>query len=188
MTWPLKEKQEPVKRVFHSPKKHPANPLWSGDQPSNLWVARDDQEGLFRMWYQANIPIAGSSDGDGQPDYQALVSYAQSADGIHWERPALNLFPWYGVAPNNAVLGRPEYEERFQSSGPCLLELPEKEKRGYRYLLAYRTKGPVRQAHRGIRLVGSQDGIHWDLNSDIGIADLHSDTHNTIVHDPRRDE
>ena len=40
----------------------------------------------------------------------------------------------------------------------------------------------------GIRLIGSKDGIHWDLKSDTLLAAIHSDHHNTVVYDPRRDE
>jgi hypothetical protein len=188
MTWPLREKQEPVRRVFHPPKKHAAGPLWSGGHPGNLSVVRDAEGGLFRMWYQANVPIKKAAAGDGQPNYQALVSYAQSRDGIHWERPALDLFPWFDVTPNNVVLGRAEYRDRFQSSGPNIVELPETDRRGFRYVLSYRAKGPVEREHRGIRVVGSHDGVHWDLANDTCIAELHSDTHNAIMHDPQLGE
>ena len=34
-------KGEPVKRVSHQAKKHPANPLITGDDPSHLWVLRE---------------------------------------------------------------------------------------------------------------------------------------------------
>jgi hypothetical protein len=40
----------------------------------------------------------------------------------------------------------------------------------------------------GIRLIGSHDGIHWDAESDMRIASLASDTHNTLHYDPARDE
>src|SRR5690349_1272448 len=53
-TWALHEKREPVQRVFHPCQKHPANPLLSGDDPSHLWVIRDQPDGSFRMYYQLN--------------------------------------------------------------------------------------------------------------------------------------
>jgi hypothetical protein len=40
----------------------------------------------------------------------------------------------------------------------------------------------------GLRLIGSRDGIHWDVKSDMRIAKLASDTHNTIHYDAARDE
>ena len=40
----------------------------------------------------------------------------------------------------------------------------------------------------GSHLIGSQDGIHWDRESDTAVIRMHSDTHNAIVYDPRRNE
>jgi len=86
-TWGLKPKGEPVKRVLHQPKKHAANPLITGDDPSHLWVVRED-DGRFRMWYQANVMFKGK-----YGRYVTSVSYAESKDGVHWDKPALDLFP-----------------------------------------------------------------------------------------------
>ena len=36
-TWALKLKGEPMQRVLHQAKKHPGNPLITGDDPSHLW-------------------------------------------------------------------------------------------------------------------------------------------------------
>ncbi len=40
--WAIKYKREAVKRIFHTGKKHAANPIIRGDQPSFLWVVRDE--------------------------------------------------------------------------------------------------------------------------------------------------
>ena len=40
----------------------------------------------------------------------------------------------------------------------------------------------------GLHLIGSQDGIHWDAKSDMLIAKLSSDTHNTIQYDAANNE
>ena len=74
---------------------------------------------------------------------------------------------------------------QLQSSGPCILEVPENARRGYRYLMLYRASGRGIGELSGIRVIGSQDGVHWDPKSDQQIAHLHSDTHNTVSYDPR---
>ena len=99
-TWALKLKGEPVKRVSHQAVKHAANPLITGDNPSHLWVLRES-DGRFRMWYQANVP-------DKRPggNFDITVAYAESKDGVHWEKPALDLFPDATTRklPRNALL------------------------------------------------------------------------------------
>ena len=73
-----------MRRVLHQPTKHPANPLivpdrrWEGtDIYLYGTVMRDRNTGQYRMWYQSWRP--------------ALMNYAVSDDGIHWEKPALGL-------------------------------------------------------------------------------------------------
>ncbi len=182
--WSLKYKRQAIHRVFHSAVKHPANPLFAKEDASFLWVVRDVPNGIFRMWYRDNILLPGVVEGR---KYQTHIAYAQSKDGVHWSKPDLDLFPWHEIEPNNIVLSHPKGRLR-ESCAPSIVEVPEKDRHGYRYLMMYRSKGRGGQEINGIRLIGSQDGIHWDAQSDIRIAHLHSDHHNTICYDPRRSE
>lgn len=182
-TWGLKSKGEAVTRVSHQAKKHEGNPLMSGDDPSHLWVLRED-DGRFRMWYQANVKLAGEEKGKGI--YAVNVAYAESEDGLKWEKPALNLFPdaakWH--LPPNCVIHLADYPQ-CESSAPQIVEVPEKDRHGYRYIMTYTmSTAPA----NGIRLVGSKDGIHWDFAKDMRIAKLPSDTHNTVHYDAEQDE
>ncbi len=52
--WAIRYKRQAMRRVFHQAKKH-GEPVMRGDQPSFLWVVRDEKAGLFRMYYQANF-------------------------------------------------------------------------------------------------------------------------------------
>ena len=182
--WAIKSKREAVQRVFHTAKKHEANPLFPKEDASFVWVLRDEADGTFRMWYQDNVLLKGVEKGR---KYQALIAYAESADGVKWTKPDLNLFPQVPVKPNNIVLAGPPGQP-LESSAPCLLEVPEKDRRGFRYLMLYRSKGAGGKDYNGIRIAGSQDGIHWDAKSDTRIAHLHSDCANTISYDPGREE
>lgn len=196
--WALKYKRQAVTRAFHQPIKFAGNPLLPGEDASYLWVVRDEESGLFRMWYQDNIRIADAAlapgpsprgrgeQGEGRK-YRTIIAYAESSDGIRWRKPDLDLFNFYNIEPNNAVLGRPEIP-LSEACAPCILHVPERDRHGYRYLMMYRSKGRGGGEINGIRLIGSQDGIHWDRDSDTRIAHLHSDHHNTISYDPRRDE
>jgi len=182
--WAIKYKTQAVERVFHTAEKHPASPIMTGDQPSYVWVVRDSKDGLFRMWYQANF--RNDTVGKGRK-FETHIAYAESADGVHWGRPDLNLFPWHTAKPNNIVLGRPDHHGS-EACAPVILDLPERDRRGFRYVLMYRNKGAGGGQYNGIRLIGSHDGIHWDPESDTRIAEMHSDHHNAICYDPVRDE
>ena len=64
-SWAIHYKRQAVQRVVHQAKKHPDNPIIPpGDQPSYVAVIRDEDTGLFRMYYQANFLIGA----DGLPD------------------------------------------------------------------------------------------------------------------------
>ena len=106
-------------------------------------------------------------------------------DGIEWVKPNLGLFEWEGTRENNVVY-RGINEAR--ASGPqVILSLPESEKRGFKYVVSYRVGG-AKKENDGIRLVGTDDLIHWDAESDTRIKHSHSDTLNSIVYDARRKE
>ena len=183
--WAIRYKRQAVQRVVHQAVKHGDGPLLSGDQPSHLWVVRDKDAGLFRMYYQANFLV---TDDDGNtPEkgrkYTTYVAYAESPDGLSWNKPDLNQFPWLRRSPNNVVVARAD-NPKTETCSPVLLEVPESDRRGYRWLMLYRAKGAGGGDYNGIRLIGSQDGVHWDADGDTRIAQLHSDCNNTISYDP----
>lgn len=184
-TWGLKPKGEPVKRVLHQAKKHPANPIITGDDPSHLCVLRE-ADGTFRMWYQANVKHTEDSKVKDKDNYSVSVAYAESKDGVHWNKPTLDLFPdakQYKL-PRNAAIHRVD-APKCESGAPQILEVPEKDRRGFRYVMLYlMSTAPL----NGIRLVSSQDGIHWDFTSDTRIAQLSSDSANTIHYDAEHEE
>lgn len=187
-TWPLKLKQDVVKRVVHQAEKPSADPLLTGDQPSFLWVLRDDHDGWFKMWYQANVQVR-PDDAKGRK-YQTVIAFARSRDGIAWEKPDLDLFDiGLDLQPNNIVIGAPGLPD-YESSAPAIVEVPDADKRGYRFVMLYRKKGTAGDisALNGMRLIGSPDGIHWDMANSMRVAHLHSDHHNTLCYDPSRGE
>src|SRR5688572_9459687 len=154
-TWAIKYKTQHVERVFHPPVKHSKNPLLKV-QGGYVCVARDDKTGGFHMWYQTHIPAKD------EDKTQYAVAYASSPDGIAWTMPKLGLHPWQGSKDNNIVIRGP----KGRASGPWLLDVPEKDRRGHRYLLSYRDKD-------GTHLIGSNDGVHFDPKSDVRIQHLH---------------
>ncbi len=82
-----------ITRRQHTPVKHPANPLIKRDKPwevtpyfrtSTFNVKHDTEASLFRCWYEDFYEYFDV----GLPSKQRLL-YAQSDDGLNWEKPIL---------------------------------------------------------------------------------------------------
>lgn len=128
--WALKYKRESVQRVFHQPNKHPANPLIA-DDGGYVVVGRDEETGRFQMWYQ----VSRLTETQAGIRAEYAIAYAESRDGIAWSRPNLGLNEWNGSRQNNIVwLG----SRGRRASSPFLLEVPEKDRRGFRHVFLYR--------------------------------------------------
>lgn len=170
--WSLKPKREEVLRAFHAPVKYEGNPVIAGDG-GYVTVVRDPKSGAFKMWYQTHM-----RSGSGEEGNEYAIAYAESPDGLKWTRPELGLHEWKGSRANNIVW---KGWGNKRASGPQVIQVPEKDRRGHRFIMTYRTGGVRDQS--GIRVVGSQDGIHWDEKDDSLILPLHSDTQNSIIFD-----
>ena len=94
------EKSEGITLRVISPVQEP-EPVLVADRPwerggigAYNTVMRED--GKFRMWYDLITT-------DRQGTSRRLVCYAESADGIHWEKPEVGLIEFDGSAANNMV-------------------------------------------------------------------------------------
>ena len=104
-TW-IAETQSVHRRVG-VPAKHPANPLIVPEYPWEeggicLYGSVLDDGGIFRMWYQ--VYGRGGAAGKGRetdPAFTGAVAYAESDDGVHWNRPALGQYEDFGGSLGN---------------------------------------------------------------------------------------
>jgi hypothetical protein len=133
-----------LSRTFHRPKEHPGNPLVRPDEPwetkgrrpsamvfsDGVWY--DPKDGLFKMWY-----LGG---------YSAGTGYAVSTDGLHWEKPALDI-------RKGTNLVQPETRD----SATVWLDADEKDpRRRYKLFRSHAEAGRF-----GLSVYLSPDGIHW---------------------------
>ena len=98
-----------VRRVLSSPKKEP-NPIL---QPHMPWetagssafhaVLRDRLSGRFRLWYRASIGGADRPAGETNELERHFLCYAESDDGLTWDRPSLRRFSFAGCLENNII-------------------------------------------------------------------------------------
>ncbi|MBL8212300.1 MAG: hypothetical protein JNK87_16415 [Bryobacterales bacterium] len=67
--------------------------------------------GKFRMWYIAEPRPDATVPGDAERlRHYRPIAYAESRDGVHWERPELGLVEFRGNKKNNLVRVEPESE------------------------------------------------------------------------------
>ena len=108
-----------LKRTFHLAGLHPKNPILKPDKPWETATPRDPtamvfsdgvwfdpQDKLFKMWYMGG--------------YLKTTCLATSTDGIHWEKPALDVQPG-----TNVVL--PEPPATLRDSNTVWLDLDAKD-------------------------------------------------------------
>jgi len=88
-------------RIVNRPKKHhepvlSADRPWEGERAQAWGSVIQEPDGLFRMWYFA-------FNTERRPDQLDVggYCYAESRDGIHWEKPDLGLFDFRGSKRNN---------------------------------------------------------------------------------------
>ena len=169
--------------------KHPANPVLVADRPWETHVGYPSVlysagTRTFRMWYHACKemadrlkPTAPLVDGSVM-QYEMYVCYAESFDGLHWKKPALNLMRVKEYGDNNIVV----VDSGFIGGQATVIEDPEDPDPGRRFkLLIYDNDGKGRD---GARLAISPDGILWTFVGDFPV--LASQDTPSLWHDRQR--
>ncbi len=138
--------QTDLKRTFHLPTKYEGNPILKPETelelnpkgtaiacPKSGGVWWDPDQQLFQMWYEAG--------------WLNTICYATSRDGLHWDRPNLDIEPGTNrVLPLDMRCDSWTVVRDFWTKDP---------KQKYKmYVRAPGAQGP------GISIV-SADGIHW---------------------------
>jgi len=149
--------QTTLTRTHHLPVYHPANPVLRPDKPwegkgsaaaamafsDGVWFDPADQ--LFKIWYMTH-------------ERPRATCYATSRDGIHWDKPALDVEPGTNVVLRDGP-------EAFRDSSTVWLDLEEKDpQRRYKMFPVYVEEKIVdgkTQVRKWMRIYFSPDGIHW---------------------------
>lgn len=92
--------------VAHQPTKHPQNPILKPEHPWEAWrafpiancVMLDPSDGLYKMWYET-----GYDEQVSPGERINRTAYAESADGIQWNKPALGQYEFAGSKENNIL-------------------------------------------------------------------------------------
>lgn len=153
-----------IRREVQPLTRHAGNPVITpGDARSQLAYCstyRNPETGRYQMWYQTY--------GNGYG-----VAYAESADGLSWIKPELNLVTMKGMQAKNVVLTSPEHY------GASVVVDPPGGDPTRRYKMAFWSIYPVEGAtppdgdkrgpKGGVFVAFSADGIHWEKHPDLVI-------------------
>ncbi len=136
-------------RTYHTARYHPDNPVVKPDKPwenepadgkpcamvfsDGVWY--DPAAGFFKMWYMGG--------------YCRSTCYATSKDGIHWDKPSLDVVPG-----TNVVL------EKSRDSNTVWLDLKESNP-ARRYKMFIVTQRRDAKGGVDMALYYSPDGMHW---------------------------
>lgn len=124
---------EGLLRVVNRPRKHPdpvlvADKPWEGERAQAWGSVILDPDGLLRMWYFAFNTERRKDELD-----RGGYAYAESRDGVHWEKPNLGVVEFRGSKKNNlfytcAPDGKNLVDEELARRGLGLPALDEKGK------------------------------------------------------------
>ncbi|MHC4688283.1 MAG: hypothetical protein ACYS5F_01395 [Planctomycetota bacterium] len=138
-----------MKRTFHKPEYHPANPVLKPDKPwehkSVGWFAApfsggawyDPADELYKMWYTGG--------------FLASTCYATSKDGINWEKPKLDVQEGTNIVLEPVAEGR----RRVDTTTVWLDQNTKDPSERFKYFATEATEG------WGLTYRTSADGIHW---------------------------
>lgn len=167
-----------VERFVVPPVRYSKDPLivrdkpWEGTGPHmGGTVLRDPESGKLRMWYS----VWNRHAYENKLPFSYNVCYAESEDGIAWEKPSLGVFEYEGSTDNNIIkLG----EDKTQNIDVCLN--PKPDVYPGKFLSIHNQKG-------GCYLSYSDDGATFHRLFENPAIDYHSDTQNNFVYDDNRD-
>ena len=152
-----------VTRRFHHPVKHPDNPLIENDQPwevvpyfrsCSFNVLRDPEDGLFKCWYEDYHNYWGSK---GVPRLGSRIYFAQSTDGITWEKPLLGRHAIDGRDTHTIIVSPDANDESTLFPSIMLDPIETDHSRRFKKVHVYR----VGRRGMGLGLATSGNGLDW---------------------------
>jgi hypothetical protein len=122
--------------------------------------------GRYRMWYMAAPPFV---------EYDRIfLCYAESQDGVTWEKPNLGIHTWNGSSANNIVV------EANTETGTVFID--PKAPAAERYKLVGTLAGKHEGVEPGMYLYTSPDGLRWRLRP-TRLFPFRPDTQNQAFYD-----
>ena len=153
-----------VVRGVVAAKKVSQGPLLEKDQAwedewqfgSYINVMYDIEDNIFKMWYSVRRQLSET-----RGDEADGLAYATSQDGIHWEKPILNLFEDAGSKENNLVF---PFFRWGAGTGVMKDPIETDPAKRYKMLFMFQSGDMIFAGIvQPICVAYSADGIHWDV-------------------------
>ena len=133
---------------------------WDEEIGGKGTILVDPIDRIYKAWYisQPGIDYTTYNSSEGAA---RMISYATSTDGVHWERPLLDVVPWEGKL-SNLLLRLPDDHECSYAN---VFVDPHAVNKSRRYemlaLLSVEPPGFPKDNGHAIYRYYSADGIHW---------------------------
>jgi len=163
-----------------------------------------DDDGLLKLWYVVTHPatVAGQRAGrlapaelkgfdektanDIQSRARNVLCYATSTDGVHWDKPALDVMKYRGRRTNMVFVGRLGCTVFKDPTAPAASRYKMITGSGPRLPHVYKASGlPEQNIYHAIYGARSPDGIHWRAYPK-PIIQWYTDTTNVAYWDDQR--
>jgi len=145
------------------------NEPWEGSGTVYHSIFKDGD--LYRMYYSAQH-LAVTASGVNSGTHPLFCCYAESADGLHWRKPALGLHEFQGSTANNIVMVRQKVGDAISEPGEAAVFKDENPDAAAdaRYKALLSASRGVGDQRRVLLAFKSPDGLHWSPLSDKPIA------------------
>lgn len=152
----LIDKRNNITQLLHHP--HNEGPVlkfdkpWEGNFSAYCTIIKD--QGRFKLYYRG-IRDAGKDGNDNE-----VTCYAESADGINWEKPSLGIYIVNGTKDNNVILAHAvPFTHNFSPFLDANPNTPATER--------YKAVGGTDST--GLFAFVSADGIHWKKKQETAV-------------------
>ena len=166
-----------VRRVLGAVRKEPEPVLkpeapWEEQVQGHRAVLFDQEERKFKLWYRASVAAPEKAGGDddtvsserARAGQRTFLCYAESADGLVWTRPSLDLFTFQGSRDNN-ILREMDHGDSVWWNVLKDPADPDPARRykalGFQGRWESSTIEGVAPGRKGVGVAYSPDGIHW---------------------------
>ena len=186
-----------MKRRLCRPIRHPIGPVLHIDKPWEEksiipWrVLYDERDRIYRMYYNTTNVEAWQyqfaatatlrkqwSMAKHGPAY--MTCYAESSDGLHWEKPMLDAVSWRGYDKTNIIM-----TGRTKSQCVDVVRNPDPADEKRRYIMIYRDRADL-EAPQGRFLAYSSDGVRFTEDPANPIITGARDGSDALVWDPQK--
>ena len=184
-------------QVINQPAKVPCNPVVIADQPWEYRIGLpnvlyDQEKQIFKMWYAyydsgkwgyERWGTGGSLGDDKGKRYSYMISYAESPDGIHWQKPLFDKIPYMGFNKTNIVFTGNVCAQEFH-----VQFTPDSMRSLGRFMLWYRDAAADPERNEmDLMLAFSEDGINWREYEQNPVYQWTLDAEHSPVYDEDRD-